>query len=795
MRVVLVFNQIKSLLILLTFGFICQNFGPISDDLGGVLTLILLVVYFFTTVPVKIGDAVYVAVFVIFSVFVSRLSNDIVQLSGLVAFLFGLWLFSRWRGYSTREHVISLLVTVFFTFVLFLYQYLPECWYITRLYASLFSHFCGLVYVRTLNLGHTSIGFFIVVSFIIYHLVTFTLNKERSAARLGLAILYLLCANVIFVGINLLVVFILRYTFILGLDKLHAQFLLFLLLCPSILFQGCKDTGLSQKISLLSDRGVYKFAIPTAVVFAISVVLYTFPIFSTKPVDTKNIVFYKKGSLDWDIPRFGSYGQRSGGMFGIMPKYLGVMGFNVQMVDEISIATLSRADVLVMINLNKELRREEVVMIWNFVRGGGGLLLLGDHTNLDGLMNNFNQILRMVNIRFKFDSAMPSRYVWDYLMEIRPHPVSDGFHKALSQSWWVGASLECRYPAIPLVIGKYCFSDWGYEHDVKNAYLGNRRFDYYEPLGDLVLAAYARYGKGQVLAFGDTSSFHNTTFMMTHDFVLNVFDLLSSKQDGLNQVSRHILQAFLVLAIAACVVFTFRGNLNLLLPLIFILIMCLTALSSGSGWRYTQTQKQIESNIFNALKVAYIDYSHKGRFDLMSWEDDSIGGLRNNLLRNGFFPLLLSDFDPEKILRSKLLVLIAPTQPFSAGEIGLLREFVEGGGKLLISVGWEEKDASLRLLDSFGLGLDNVPLGWCSSEYKATSVQFHEAWPVIFNNDARGVEVICKPLGFPAIVSKRYGKGSILLIADSYFLLNENLEGSKAFSVPNIFLLRDLLLK
>ena len=93
----------------------------------------------------------------------------------------------------------------------------------------------------------------------------------------------------------------------------------------------------------------------------------------------------------------------------------------------------------------------------------------------------------------------------------------------------------------------------------------------------------------------------------------------------------------------------------------------------------------------------------------------------------------------------------------------------------------------------FGLGIDSVPLGSCTARYKKTTVRFHEAWPVTFNKDDP-VRIISRPLGYPALITRQYGRGSVVLAGDSNFLLNENLEGAKKHYVPNIFLLRDLLM-
>jgi hypothetical protein len=198
---------------------------------------------------------------------------------------------------------------------------------------------------------------------------------------------------------------------------------------------------------------------------------------------------------------------------------------------------------------------------------------------------------------------------------------------------------------------------------------------------------------------------------------------------------------------------------------------------------------QIKGDI-NA-KVAYVDYSHIGRFDLMTWENDSVGGLASNLLRNGFMPFLLRDFSGKKLSQADLLVLIAPSRPFQKRELREIKRFVEQGGTLLIAVGWEEGEASASLLESIGIYLDNVPLGPVRLKRGDYEVTFKETWPVLYTD--KNTEVVIQQWNYPIVVTQDRGKGRIIVIGDSYFLLNENLEGVNNYSLGNILFFRDLL--
>ncbi|MCP4713678.1 MAG: hypothetical protein GY868_01065 [Deltaproteobacteria bacterium] len=779
---------LTTLLIIIALGVCTHNVGPISDYLA------TLVVFGVVLSALLVGQFTARARFILLlagffpALVIARLTSVVPRLALLGAVLGLVAVYCRKRGVPFQGYLVAFMTTVVFTVLYGLYLYLPEGWYAAEAVSRYFSQCCSLIYGKKLNLGATSYGLFIGAAFLITHSVIYWLNSERSLTRFAAAVLFVLCGMVAFVGINLALAGVVKkITFAVGRSDLHTQGLLFGFLSLSFFVHRA---GLQRDFG--PGRMGIVLALPLVILCAAGFYYVSKPMTPVGSAELKTVAFYRQGSLDWKTPAFGTYGKRSGGMFGLMPKYLRAVGFTSRMVDSLTPVALANADVLVMINLNKALTKKELFTVWNFVKHGGGLLLLGDHTDLGGLMKNFNRILRMVPISFKFDSAMPARYTWDYLMEVRPHELTTGYKRELTRSWWVGASLNCSYPAEPLVIGKYCYSDWGYRNNVKQAYLGNRRFDYYEYQNDVVLAAWAPYGKGKVMACGDTSAFHNTTFMSTYPFVVNTFSFLADRNSVQNAATLKWAKMVLVLSFVVFVLVMFLCRPGLLMP---YLLVCTIGLISWNTERAGGTRPDETAIPHESIRVAYIDYSHTDRFDLMSWEDDSIGGLRNNLLRSGFYPFLLRRFETENLQKAQVLIIIAPSRSFQEEEVRAVHDFINKGGLVVLSVGWEEKEASMPLLKSFGMDVDNVPLAWCQYDYREDSpVQFREAWPVLYEKDA-DVTVVCRPLGYPAIVAQRLGKGAFVVVGDSKFLLNENLEGDEKHYLPNILFLRDVLLR
>ena len=77
--------------------------------------------------------------------------------------------------------------------------------------------------------------------------------------------------------------------------------------------------------------------------------------------------------------------------------------------DAIEPADLAKTQILVLINSPKEWNDADRRVVLDFVARGGSLLVLGDHTDVFGLMRGFNSLLGPLGIKFRFDSAYKAR--------------------------------------------------------------------------------------------------------------------------------------------------------------------------------------------------------------------------------------------------------------------------------------------------------------------------------------------------------------------------------------------------
>src|SRR5260370_29836611 len=101
----------------------------------------------------------------------------------------------------------------------------------------------------------------------------------------------------------------------------------------------------------------------------------------------------------------------------------------------------------------------------HFVRAGGALLVLRDHTDLLGSQAYLNRILEFTGIRFNFDCGYPLRPGWRDCIDIGQSAMTAAVHDEVQIQISIGATLEVPPPPMPVLRGSYGFVDMGnYAH-------------------------------------------------------------------------------------------------------------------------------------------------------------------------------------------------------------------------------------------------------------------------------------------------------------------------------------------
>jgi len=222
------------------------------------------------------------------------------------------------------------------------------------------------------------------------------------------------------------------------------------------------------------------------------------------------------------------------------------------------------------------------------------------------------------------------------------------------------------------------------------------------------------------------------------------------------------------------------------------------ALSICTAWTHRANVSFPDGNVRQPNFLAYIDASHLEAYSPESLRDDGIMGIEYTLMRSGFLTLALGDFQAAALDRAAVLVSIAPSRPFSAGEREAVKRFVEGGGVFIVTAGYDQSAAAAPLLADFGLrvgdpagpNVEPRPLGHFKSPYvniegRMHYVRYHAAWSVAEDNSVPGprgglllpAQVIAYgPKDVKVILLRPWGKGKVILVGDTGFAMNKNLE-------------------
>jgi len=561
-----------------------------------------------------------------------------------------------------------------------------------------------------------------------------------------------------------------------------AHLALFLVFHPTWLGKGTGEDGPAIQAPRFARVGT-----PLCFLAGLGLLTFAFPLQASRTDNLPRAVFYGRGVVSFSKPEYGErqYGSLSAGMYGTFVDFVRLCGFRTEVLDELP-DDLDGVDLLIFTNLDHPLTADAYASIRDFVAEGGDLWVLGDHTFIKNGRNHINDLLAPFSIKFENDSAKNLVQGWFESYEIRlakPFGLLEN-DADNSLSMLVGASLDIEPPAVPFILGRYGYSDMGtLVNDEETGHLGDFRYTRDERLGDLVLVAGQRYGNGSVVVFGDTTSFFNSNTGKTYTLLQAVLGTFARRPPSLSQAWFGRL---LPLLLAGVLLLSLRFVPAARTPAVLgvMVLYTLVWLHGGERVRFDRTVAR--------KQLALIDFSHNPRASKHASMDDGLFGLKVNLLRHGLLPLDPATWEPALLRDAACLFLVAPQKRFGGSEIADIRTFLERGGNVVLTCGRDGAENCRPLLDAMGLEVLNIPLGrFFDRQAFGRPVSFFSAWPIAAHD--ADVEVITAYDDWPLIVARRWQKGTFVLIGDSEFLHNKNLEREKKYDINNIEFLRGLL--
>ena len=201
------------------------------------------------------------------------------------------------------------------------------------------------------------------------------------------------------------------------------------------------------------------------------------------------------------------YGQKSGYnyycLYNLIDNYY-IADRNMEVITD---EGLSRCDVFLLKTPTLPLSNEEVDSLVRFVEAGGGLYLIGDHTNVFGTSTILNTVSERFGIRYNMDCTyeLEKGNLSEFdIPKVLPHPTVIKMPRLLFAST---CTLNTNWKVEETMIG-YGLKAQPADYSQKNFFPSDSQAANQE-FGLFLHAASAQYGKGKVVAFTDSTIFSN----------------------------------------------------------------------------------------------------------------------------------------------------------------------------------------------------------------------------------------------------------------------------------------------
>ena len=477
------------------------------------------------------------------------------------------------------------------------------------------------------------------------------------------------------------------------------------------------------------------------------------------------------GAFAHEQPTVASPVAPKGADMGSFFHWLGGAVDTVDHVETIGADELRDKDLLVMVNLSRQLAPEEIDAVDAWVRAGGRLFFLGDHTDIFGVMRFSNPLLERFGVSLKFDSAIPFKSNWRHVLRTRWSRAAAGTDSGDLIRISVGATMGVRPPARPLIVARSGYADMGDRGSPQRAFLGNWSYDRgAEATGDLILAADAEVGSGRVMAFGDTAILQQTSFSQSWTFVESALRDLSHEAHG---PVRSWIAAALIGGVAVFV---------LLHPVsIGALLVLLLMLGSIAGVR-ALASSDMNENRMRPESVAWIHTGMGSNLAPVSVNDNEVEGFATALRAAGHSALLQHRDRLPDLAPSDLVVKPSGAARLSPGEQEELEAFCARGGTVLAVIGPDDADAH-GVLQEHGIRVRRDPAGACpgaeaSADLPAPS--FRWGWPMSVDENTVPHSVLVSAFGDPVVIEVPMGAGRWIWISDPRFIWDQNFNAGKS---------------
>ena len=358
---------------------------------------------------------------------------------------------------------------------------------------------------------------------------------------------------------------------------------------------------------------------------------------------------------------------------------------------EIDAAALVEAQVLVLKTPSIPYTEREIDAIAAYVRSGGGLLVIGDHTNVFGSTTVVNPILRRFGLALRYDSTYDLATGSFTVVDRAAHPADPIGQHVKCFEFLTSCSLEPSLAAIPVLRDVRVLANQA-DYGTRD-FFPKERFTHASIFGAVTQAAAAAYGRGRVVVFTDSTCFSNFSMHMDGyaDFVLATLGYLDRANPRLPV--RSILLGFGIALLAFAVWGAVRSRTARAVGLGLLLAW------AAGPWAVSALHRAWYPLPEPVEEIPYVYFDVSSSAAIISAQptvsDDSSSQLYETFFvwtqRIGLVPRIVAG--AESLVPGRAIVWIDPNRALDDADLDRAASYVASGGGLLV-LGRPARDAA-----------------------------------------------------------------------------------------------------
>lgn len=433
---------------------------------------------------------------------------------------------------------------------------------------------------------------------------------------------------------------------------------------------------------------------------------------------------------------------------------------------------------------------EEIIDIISFVENGGGLYLIGDHTNVFGMNFYLNQVSENFGISFNTDATyelgtgMTSSFIPEKMF---PHTVVQNMEKF---EFLTSCTLKAPLNSENIIIGNILLGEPG-TYSTENFFREAQKTLDME-YGMLLQVVGLKYGKGRILAFTDSTCFSNFCMFMDGymDFNLGTIEYLN-RENNYSMINTILI---IISAISIVVFFYLNLKKNKTKTILTLFIVGILGFSiatpvftfiNNTNYPLPSPHSDYDIVCFD-MKHSSADISHSPNIGLQN-SINLYGTFFVWTQRVNLFPTLEKTVD-DAINKGDAIVIINPDKTFEEQETEKIQDYVKKGGKLLLLDSVLNSDStSNELIQNFGIWInydqDNHPL--YNNKNQTDKIINNSIGNITLPKlkITGGEDTYITSKNKTQIAVTNVGKGTVVVVTDSYTFSDEILGGT--FTEPD----------